>query len=54
MAKGHTPSSIEDTLSLYRHLVESKALPISNSVLFGIISTLLFNTVPVIVRHFVR
>lgn len=56
IAEGRMPSSpsIEDTLSLYRHLVESKTLPISNSVLFGIISTLLFNTVPIIVRHFVR
>lgn len=56
IAEGRTPSSpsIENTLSLYQHLLESKTLPISNSVLFGVISTLLFNTVPVIVRHFVR
>lgn len=48
------PLAASDTLELYRHLLSSKTFPISNSTLLGILSTLLVNAVPLIVRHLIK
>ena len=47
-------SSLDVTLNLYNTVLNSKSSPTSNSVLFGVITTLLLNSVPVIIELFIR
>jgi hypothetical protein len=47
-------SSLDVTLNLYNSVLNSKAFPTSNSALFGVIATLLLNSIPVIIEVFIR
>lgn len=47
-------SSLDVTLNLYNSVLNSKAFPTSNSALFGVIVTLLLNSIPVIIEVFIR
>jgi hypothetical protein len=47
-------SSLDATLNLYNSVLNSKAFPTSNSALFGVIATLLLNSIPVLIELFLK
>ena len=47
-------SSLDVTLNLYNTALNSKAFPTSNSALFGVIATLVLNSIPVMIELFIR
>ena len=46
--------SLDIMLNLYNTVLNSKAFPTSNSALFGVIATLVLNSIPVIIELFIR
>jgi hypothetical protein len=47
-------TSIEQIMKLHTQVLESKSFPISNSALFGIVTTMFLNLLPVIMGFFIK